>query len=149
LLSISSLVCNVANNIINLSHPRGNVNIHYIFSSTPFGSSCHEVSPCKGLALKDAISKTADKFGGGTDIKDAVDTVNKKVKYDRLIMITDEQSCTDVPDAKNDKSYIMNVAAYQHGIDYGSYIHINGFSKNIIKFIQEYEKLNLKKIIIF
>jgi hypothetical protein len=108
-----------------------------------FGTECYEILAYKGLALKESVTKEFFKIDGGTDIANAINTVNNNVKnYDRLVIITDEQSSTNIPRSKNKKSYIINVSTYQNGIGYKDYIHINGFSENIIKFIQEYEKLN-------
>ena len=38
----------------------------------------------------------------------------------------------------------MNVAPYQFGIAYDNFIHINGFSDGIFKYIAEYEKMGAK-----
>ena len=65
--------------------------------------------------------KLADKFG-----------------YDRLIVITDEQSATRTPNPGG-KAYMINVAAYKNGIGYEPWVHIDGFSENIVRFIQELE----------
>jgi hypothetical protein len=34
-----------------------------------------------------------------------------------------------------DKAYFINVAVYQHGVGYGDWTNISGFSENTIKYI--------------
>ena len=64
-----------------------------------------------------------------------------------MIIITDEQSSggsfsKDV--LRIPHKYIVNVAPYQFGIAYDNFIHINGFSDGIFKYIAEYEKMGAK-----
>lgn len=64
--------------------------------------------------------------------------------YDRLIVITDEQSATPSGAPLNDaKGYFINVASYKNGIGYGPWNHIDGWSESIIDYIQEYEGLDV------
>ena len=59
---------------------------------------------------------------------------------DRLIVITDEQSQTPVPNPTAERAYMVNVASCQNGVGYGSkWTHIDGFSENVIRFIVETE----------
>ena len=93
------------------------------------------VPPRRGFALGDAIGSA----GGGTDIGAAVSWANAQ-QYDRLIVLTDEQSATRVPNPKSDAySYMINVACNKHGIGYGPWLHIDGFSEAIVDYIQRYE----------
>ena len=39
----------------------------------------------------------------------------------------------------NDRAYIINVAPYRSGIEYGRAVHINGFSESVVRYIQAYE----------
>ena len=102
-----------------------------------FDNSVYEMPARKGLALIDAIKRSG---GGGTYLGKAIKRMNE-LDYDRLIVITDEQSHDPVP-APLGKGYMINVASYQNGVGYGPWVHIDGFSEAVIRFIQEYEKLD-------
>jgi len=66
--------------------------------------------------------------------------VANKIGYDRLILLTDEQSFSRVPDPLQGKlAYCINVAVEKHGVGYGSWLHIDGFSEAIVDYIQRYE----------
>jgi hypothetical protein len=92
----------------------------------------------RGFALRDAIVNSQPH--GGTEAGGAVKTLHMNhVVYDRIIMITDEQSMDRLPDPKG-KGYVINVASYKHGIGYYSWMHIDGMSEAVLDFIQEYEK---------
>jgi hypothetical protein len=58
--------------------------------------------------------------------------------YDRLIVITDEQSHDQVP-APRGKGYIVNVASARNGVGYGEWTHIDGWSEAVIEYIRELE----------
>lgn len=101
-----------------------------------FNTATQLIPARRGFALGDAIGRS----GGGTDHEQAVEFVRKKGRYNRTIILTDEQSSTPLPRAQNEKSYIINVAAYQNGIGYESWLHINGWSESVIDYIQAYER---------
>lgn len=91
----------------------------------------------RGMALVEAIDNS--QHHGGTYLKQSLQEFH--LKYDRIIVITDEQSHDGVAQAYNDKSYLINVASYKNGVGYDKgWKHISGFSENIIKYIQEIEK---------
>jgi len=95
-----------------------------------------------GFNLGDKINKSQQH--GGTWLGRAVrDVVKRESNFDRMIIITDEQA-HDYIDTKlpeNSKGYIMNVAAYEHGIDHDEqWLRITGFSESVIDFIVEAEK---------
>lgn len=102
-----------------------------------FSNAMVECPPRRGMAGVDAVIKS--QYHGGTELGRAVLTVNTKVKHDRLIVITDEQSSGRVPDPVCDKAYMINVASYKNGVGYGKWTHIDGFSESVIRFINEYE----------
>lgn len=102
-----------------------------------FANSTKEVANIRGFGLFAAIDST--NVGGGTEIGATIKTINAKEDYDRLILITDEQSRDNIVNPKG-KGYIINVAAYENGIGYGNWMHINGFSEAILDYINEYEK---------
>lgn len=105
---------------------------------TVLGFSTHTaVIPDRhGFALAEGIKRGPS---GGTDIGQAVRTANA-FEYDRLIVITDEQSHTAVPPPRPDtKGYFINVATFKHGVGYGPWVHIDGWSEAIIEYIRVYE----------
>ena len=102
---------------------------------SPLGTTT-EVAPRRGFALRDAMT---DAMGwGGTDLGGAVRYMNS-LGYDRLIVISDEQSATPVPDPVG-RAYMINVAAFKNGVGYGKWLHADGFSENVFAFMEEYER---------
>ncbi len=59
-------------------------------------------------------------------------------RYDRIIVITDEQSHDRVA-APRGKGYVINVASARNGVGYGPWVHIDGFSEAVINYIRELE----------
>lgn len=96
-----------------------------------------EVPPRRGMAGVDAI--LGSQPHGGTYLGRAVQGLNAEIPYDRLIVITDEQSHDRVPDPLHGRAYIINVASAQRGVGYGKWNHIDGFSEGVLRFIQEFE----------
>ena len=82
--------------------------------------------PRRGFGLRDAI--VGSQPHGGTYLGQAIKTLNQNVKYDRLIVITDEQSADRVPDSKANKSYMINVASNKNGVGY--FFEQNDFGGN-------------------
>jgi 60 kDa SS-A/Ro ribonucleoprotein len=101
-----------------------------------FSDHCVEVPPRTGMALRDAI-RTAIPMGG-TQLGAAVVAVSK-LPHDRLIVITDEQSADRVPDPTG-LGYMINVASNRHGVGYGKWLHIDGWSDAVVRFIAEHER---------
>ena len=103
-----------------------------------FSNDVVEVAPRKGMALRDAVVHSQNH--GGTYLGGAVTYVENltKMDFDRLIVLTDEQSRDRVPDPKG-RGYMINVASYKNGVGYGAWRHIDGFSEACIEFIQQYE----------
>jgi hypothetical protein len=99
-----------------------------------FTTSTKLVPARRGFALRDAIGSPC----GGTCIGTAVNMANR-VGYDRLIVFTDEQSSDYVPAPKG-KGYMVNIANHQNGVGYGKWVHVDGFSEHILKYIAEYER---------
>lgn len=101
-----------------------------------FADSVIEVPPRRGMAGVEAI-KTSQV--GGTDLAGAISYVNA-LQHDRLIVITDEQATTGrVPPPACERAYMINVGTYQNGIGYGKWVHIDGFSESVLKWIHAYE----------
>lgn len=105
-----------------------------------FSERLVKVPPRRGFALRDVIDKSQQH--SGTDLGGAVKSIIKDVQYDRIIVISDEQSNSPVPNAGGkDKSYIINVATYENGVGYDSgWTHINGWSEAVLDYIREVEK---------
>lgn len=118
-----------------------------------FSNSLVEVPPRRGMAGVDAIRSSQPH--GGTVLFDAVDVINREYKYDRLVVITDEQATgkgfslggiqigrvASLPDPKG-IGYMINVASATNGVGYGEWTHIDGFSEAVLRFIRENENQN-------
>lgn len=102
-----------------------------------FSDDVKQVAPRRGFALRDAIGRTR----GGTYLGKAVQEMNAR-QYDRLVVITDEQSADRVPNPKGGaKGYMVNVASNKNGVGYGAWNHIDGWSEAVIDYLQEYERI--------
>jgi hypothetical protein len=102
-----------------------------------FSQEVKEVPARKGLAGIDAIVRSQPH--GGTYLGRAVAHVNG-LKHDRLIVITDEQSHDRVPDPAARRAYMVNVASNRNGVGYGRWVHLDGFSEQVLRYIGEYER---------
>jgi len=102
-----------------------------------FSDRAATVPPRRGFALRDAIKKAVPVSGTYTEMgKKMADGLG----YDRLIIFTDEQSHTTLSNPlTGSRGYVINVANYKHGIGYGKWVHIDGFSESCVDFIQHYE----------
>ena len=103
-----------------------------------FSDSLVEVPARRGFALRDAID-TSQRHNG-TYLGKAVEELNRKEKYDRLIVVTDEQAHDTVP-APHGKGYVINVASYKNGVGYGEWTHIDGWSESVIEYIRALERM--------
>ena len=101
-----------------------------------FSDNLVEVPARRGFALRDAID--ASQPHSSTMLGKAVEELNKKERYDRLIVITDEQAHDTVPAPKG-KGYVINVASYKNGVGYGKWTHIDGWSESVIEYIRTLE----------
>ena len=103
-----------------------------------FSNEVREVPPRRGMAGVDAVRRSQPH--GGTRLGAAIVTVNGLFAYDRLIVITDEQSHDRVGGPRpGGRGYMINVAAYRNGVGYGDWTRIDGFSENVLRFIHESE----------
>lgn len=101
-----------------------------------FSENLVEVPPRRGMAGVDAILNS--QAWGGTYLGTAVAKING-LPHDRLIVITDEQSHDPVP-APARRGYMINVASARNGVGYGPWVHIDGFSEQVLNFIAETER---------
>lgn len=102
-----------------------------------FSQNAVRVAPRRGFALREAISKSQNH--GGTQLGQAMQTINANGSYDRCIVFTDEQSY-DRPDAPRGKGYVVNVASYENGVNHNAWTEVNGFSESVIDYIQALER---------
>ena len=95
-----------------------------------------------GFALRDAVVNSQGH--GGTDLGGAVKYVNGKYKYERVIVITDEQanSRNSIPEPTG-KGYVINVSTNKNGVGYGAWTHIDGWSEHVINYITTVEGIKL------
>jgi len=103
-----------------------------------FSDACAAIPPRRGFALRDAME--VSQRHGGTRLGAALDSIREQ--YDRIIVITDEQS-HDRVGAPRGRGYMINVASARNGVGYGPWTHIDGFSEAVIDYIREIEGTRL------
>lgn len=103
-----------------------------------FSDTLIEVPPRRGMAGVDAIIKS--QAHNGTALGEAIRQANA-IPHDRLIVITDEQANSRVPNPVAEKAYMLNVSSEKNGVGYGKWVHIDGFSENILRFIHAHEAM--------
>jgi 60 kDa SS-A/Ro ribonucleoprotein len=106
-----------------------------------FSNQTQRVPARRGMALRDALDKS--QAHAGTYLGAALKQVEGEVRvgngqegYDRMVVITDEQSHDSVPAPKGE-GYVINVASAQNGVGYGAWTHIDGWSEAVIDYITE------------
>lgn len=102
-----------------------------------FSNRLVEAPAFRGLALVGGILRAQPHQG--TYLGQALQALDESVSYDRLIVITDEQS-HDHMRAPKGLGYVINVAPYQYGVGYGSWTHIDGWSERVLDFVREVER---------
>lgn len=102
-----------------------------------FSNGLVQVPVRHGFALRDAIYTSQSH--GGTELGKSLKTLHSKTTYDRLIVITDEQSHDRVPPPAG-TGYVINVASARNGVGYGAWTHIDGFSEAVFQYIKEMEE---------
>lgn len=108
-----------------------------------FSNAAVRVAPRRGFALREAICNSQGH--GGTSLGSSLLQVANKA--DRIIVFTDEQS-HDVVRAPQtygfNKGYILNVAAYQNGVNNEVWTTVSGFSEASLDYIMALEKSELE-----
>lgn len=103
-----------------------------------FSNTLAEVKNFRGMALAEAIDKSQPH--GSTFLGQAIRSLAAYVPaFDRLIVITDEQSHDTVSAPATARGYVINVATNQHGVGYGKWTHIDGFSERVLDFVRAVE----------
>jgi hypothetical protein len=101
-----------------------------------FSDHLVEVPARRGFALRDAIDHSQPH--SGTRLGHAVEELNRTERYDRLIVITDEQAHDTAPKPKG-RGYVVNVASYKNGVGYGAWTHIDGWSEAVVEYVRALE----------
>jgi hypothetical protein len=101
-----------------------------------FSNAVVEVPPRNGMAGVDTIVQSQPHQG--TYLGQAVSALSRW-PHDRLIVVTDEQSHDRVPEPVAKLAYMVNVASSQHGVGYGRWCHIDGFSGGVLRYIHASE----------
>ncbi len=103
-----------------------------------FSENAKLVAPRRGFALRDAMETSQQH--GGTNLGRALAQVAEAEQYDRVVVITDEQSHDRVA-APLRSGYMINVASARNGVGYGaglfSWTHIDGWSESVFEYIRE------------
>jgi hypothetical protein len=103
-----------------------------------FSNEAKLVAPRRGMALRDALDQS--QVHGGTYLGKAIAQVEANCRngYDRMVVITDEQSHDQVG-APRGRGYVINVASNRNGVGYGAWMHVDGWSEAVVEFIAELE----------
>lgn len=103
-----------------------------------FSTNMVEVPPRNGMAGVDAIVQSQPH--SSTRLGEALTRLNGLMAYDRLIVITDEQTQDNVPQPTGRNNYLINVASNRNGVGYrNGWTHIDGFSENVFRYIAAHE----------
>jgi hypothetical protein len=106
-----------------------------------FSDTAKQVPARRGMALRDALEHSQPH--SGTLLGAALKRVESECAegYDRLVVVTDEQSHDSVG-APRGRGYAINVASNQNGVGYGEWTHIDGWSEAVVDYIAELESAN-------
>lgn len=103
-----------------------------------FSETAKLVPSRRGMALRDALDHSQPH--SATYLGAAIRHIEQEVRegWDRLVVITDEQSHDSVH-APRGNGYVINVASNRNGVGYGRWTHIDGWSEAVIEYIAELE----------
>lgn len=104
-----------------------------------FSDNTNLVPARRGFALRDAIRNATAHSSTNTQL--AIQMAARE-KYDRIIVITDEQSHTQVNGPLTKQAYFINVSVEKNGIGYGPWTHIDGWSESVVDYIQSIERVD-------
>ncbi len=106
-----------------------------------FSNEAKLVAARRGMALRDALEHSQPH--GGTYLGKAIGQVEADCRngYDRMVVITDEQSHDQVP-APRGRGYVINVASNRNGVGYGAWTHVDGWSEALVDFVAELESVD-------
>jgi 60 kDa SS-A/Ro ribonucleoprotein len=101
-----------------------------------FSNDLVEVPPRRGFALRDALETSQPH--SATYLGKALKKIQEK--YDRILVIADEQAHDHVPGPRG-RGYVINVAANKNGVGYGAWTHIDGWSESVVEYIRVLEQM--------
>jgi 60 kDa SS-A/Ro ribonucleoprotein len=103
-----------------------------------FSDAAKLVPARRGMALRDALDQSQPH--NGTYLGSAIEKVERDCRqgYDRIVVITDEQSHDHVP-APRGRGYVINIASNRNGVGYGAWTHVDGWSEAVVDYIAELE----------
>jgi 60 kDa SS-A/Ro ribonucleoprotein len=101
-----------------------------------FSDNLFEVPPRRGFAFRDALD--ASQPHSATYLGRALEKIQEK--YDRIIVITDEQAHDHVPGPRG-RGYVINVARNKNGFGYGPWTHLDGWSDSVVEYIRALEQI--------
>jgi len=99
-----------------------------------FSDALVAVPPRRGFALRDALDSSQPH--NGTYLGRALEKIQEK--YERIIVITDEQAHDRVPGPRG-RGYVVNIASFKSGIGYGAWTQIDGWSEAVVEYIRALE----------
>lgn len=103
-----------------------------------FSDRLVKVKNLSGFKLCDEINKSQGH--NCTYMWNSIDEACQKANYDRMIVITDEQSHDSQKGKLNTQLYIINVASYDKSVKCDdSVVQITGFSDRVFDYIDQYE----------
>lgn len=106
-----------------------------------YGNSNLKVPAYHGFAMRDFIvdypNRAAAGFGTETG---KVLRMHNSSSYDRVIVVTDEQTSDVLPPAMKN-SYIINVGTFAPSIAYGKWTSLTGWSDRLVQYIARIEEL--------
>lgn len=101
-----------------------------------FSNAVVQIAPRHGFALRDAMKNSQPH--SGTYLAQSLTALHAKFDYDRIIVITDEQTHDGIVSPKG-KGYVVNVSSNKNGVGYGQWMHIDGWSEAILDYIKAVE----------
>jgi 60 kDa SS-A/Ro ribonucleoprotein len=116
-----------------------------------FSDLCKIIPSRHGFALRDAIISSQSHSGTALGsailniaLGSAILNIGVLKSFDRLIVITDEQSRDNINEnLLPTKSYCINIATNKNGISYDKkWHHIDGWSEGVVNYIMEIDNVN-------
>ena len=105
----------------------------YTFSEHP-----QLVPSRRGMALRDALDRSQAHSGTYLGRALAHTEEHNRRGYDRMVVITDEQSHDHVGVPRG-SGYVINVASNRNGVGYGEWTHVDGWSEAVVDYIAALE----------
>lgn len=101
-----------------------------------FSERLVKVPPRRGFALRDAVVGSQPHHN--TYLGRAISELKSSETFDRIIVITDEQSA-DAVGGPAAIGYMVNVSSEEHGVGFGDWTRVTGWSESVLAFIDSME----------